>query len=245
MTEMKGEGMTGNLRVFGLVAVAALAMSAIAAPMASATVTPFWFRSDAAAGVSTIIESQQEAGTENIFAFDAGEMHCTETNLSGSQVGGTVTTLTLRPSYQGCIFRSPLPIEIYLNHCGYLFHTDNRTEQGTPGGKFDVEVELECENANEDMTITQISGGVLKCTIHIEQQTLGTGIVLTNAGESATNTEDITADVTFNNIKYTQTEGTGFGKCATTTTTSNGTWTGKETITGKNLNGQQTNIWVE
>jgi hypothetical protein len=48
------------------------------------------------------------------------------------------------------------------------------------------------------MTETQISGGVVKCIVHVEQQNLGTGMVLTNSGNAANNTEDITADIEFN-----------------------------------------------
>jgi hypothetical protein len=236
--------MTRNLKVFGLVAVAALAIAAMTASAASATVTPFWFRSDAGATGVTKLDAVQDTGTTDVFTVDAGEISCTETTLTGEFTGPTATTITLHPTYGGCTFHG-LSATIDVNHCGYLFHTDNRTEAGTPGGKYDVETDVECEHSNEDITVTQISAGVTKCIVHVEQQSLGTGIVLTNAGNAANNTEDITADVNFNNIKYTQTEGSGAGKCATTTTTSNGTYVGKETITGKNANNEATNIWVE
>jgi hypothetical protein len=236
--------MIRNLKVLGLAAVAALAVSAMTASAASATVTPFWFRSDAGATGSTQLDAVQDTGTQDAFTFDAGETKCTEITLTGSFVGSTATTITLKPAYGGCTFHGISGV-VDVNQCGFLLHTDNRTEAGTPGGKYDVETEIECANANEDITETQISAGVTKCIIHIEQQNLGTGMVLTNAGNPANNTEDITADINFNNIKYTQTEGTGAGKCATTTTTNNGSWVGKETITGKNTANEQTNIWVE
>jgi hypothetical protein len=235
--------MTRNLKVFGLVAVAALAIAAMTASAASATVTPFWFKSDAAATGSTVLSGDQDGGTD-IFTVQAGEVQCTTVSYAGNITGNTVTTVTIKPTYSGCTFHG-LSAEIHTNHCGYLLHTDNRTEAGTPGGKYDVETDVECENANEDITVTQISAGVTKCVVHVEQQSLGTGIVLTNAGNAANNTEDITADIDFSNIKYTQTEGTGAGKCATTPTTNNGTYHGKATITGKNTSNESTNIWVE
>jgi hypothetical protein len=124
-----------------------------------------------------------------------------------------------------------------------VLYTDNETEEGTPGGKYDTETEIACPES-KDITVTQISAGVTKCTVHIAPQKLGTGILLTNVGTPPGEKETITGDIEFKNVKYTQTEGTGAGKCATTTTTSNGSWIGKLAITGKNPAKEPTSIWL-
>jgi hypothetical protein len=234
--------MIRNMKVGGLVAVAALAVSAFTASAASAVPTPFWFKTDSAVSGTTTLSGDQDGGTD-VFTVAAGEISCTTVSYSGSLTGNTNTTVTITPSYSGCTFHG-LSADIDVNGCRYVLHTDNRTEVGTPGGKYDAETTIECDTG-KDITVTQISAGVTKCIVHVEPQNLGTGIVLTNAGNAANNTEDITADIEFTTVKYTQTEGTGAGKCGTTSTQNGGHYVGKATITGKNTANESTNIWVE
>jgi hypothetical protein len=231
--------MACNLKIIGIVIAALFACSAMTV---SAAGGPFWFESDADPGVFTDLNGELDPGASDVWTVDAGEISCTNISYSGRMEDNTETTMTLTPSYGGCTFHG-LPATIDVNGCAFVLHTWLVIKEGTPGGEYEAGTVIECP-VGKDITVTQISGGVKKCTIHIEPQNLGEGLILTNAGEAGAQTEDITADVDYENIKYTQTEGSGAGKCVTTTTTPNGSWVGKETFKGTNLIGLQTNIWV-
>ena len=225
--------MIRNLKVLALVPVVVFAMSALMTSVASAT-TPFWFNSD---GDWTALSGSQSA-TPDTFTTDAGTLSCTTATYSGSTNATTSTTIKVAPHYTGCTLK-PLPgtATIHMNGCEYEFHTDNETGEG----KRDVETTIGCP-AEKDITVTVVSGAITKCTIHIEPQSLGTGITLTN--EESGGVTRLKAHISFSNIKYTQTAGMGEGKCSTTTTTSNGSYTGSATISGKNTGGEATNIAV-
>ena len=223
--------MIRNLKVFGLALVAAFAMSALVASAASANAAS-WFTSD---GDWTTLSGTQ-GGTPDTFTTHAGTLSCSSATYTGSTSATTTTTMKLAPSYSGCSL-SPLPGHaiIDMNGCEYEFHTDGQeTTGGVPNGKFKTETTIVCptttspSHVTHDITVTVTLTGIPKCTIHIEEQNLGTGIVLTNAGGG------LSAAVSFSNIKYTQTAGTGEGKCTTTTTTSNGGYSGSATISGQN-----------
>ena len=231
--------MIRNLKIFGLALVAVFAMSALVASAASANAA-YWFTSD---GDWTALSGSQGA-TPDTFTTDAGTLSCTTATYSGSTAATTTTTMKLAPSYGGCTLK-PLPgtATIDMNGCEYEFHADGQTTTGgVPNGKFDTETTIVCptttspSHVTHDITVTVVLAGVNKCTIHIEEQNLGTGIVLTNAGGG------LSATVSFSNIKYVQTAGTGEGKCATTSTTSNGGYSGSATISGKNTAAAATTI---
>jgi hypothetical protein len=87
--------------------------------------------------------------------------------------------------------------------------------------------------------------GTTKCTLHVPAQTLGTGLVATNATKG-NGIKDITGHIDFNTSTYTQTGGTGLGACPNlgATETHNGLYEGEATLTGFNTNGGETNISV-
>ncbi len=115
-----------------------------------------------------------------------------------------------------------------MNGCTYVIHTDPLGD--TTNGEYDTNTTIECP-AGKEITIESKIGGILKCTVHIEPQTLGTGIVVTNEGSGTT--ADLLAHVNFSNVKYTQTTGTsGASRCTTTGTTTNGVYKGTTTIKG-------------
>ena len=231
--------MIRNLKIHGLALVAVFAMSALAASAASAN-QAYWFTSD---GDWTTLSGSQGA-TLDTFTTDAGTLSCTTATYSGSTSATTTTTMKLAPSYGGCTLK-PLPghATIDMNGCEYEFHADGQTTTGgVPNGKFDTETTIVCptttiaEHLTHDITVTVTLGTIVKCTIHIEEQNLGTGIVLTNAGGG------LSATISFSNIKYTQTEGSKEGRCTGTPTTSNGSYTGSATISGKNTAAAATTI---
>ena len=231
--------MIRNLKILGLAVTASVAMSAIAAWNASAT-GPYWLN---LGGDWTVLSGSQNNASPDTRGFSAGTLTCTTTTYSGSTSATTTTTFKLAPTYGGCTLK-PLPgtATIHMNGCEYEFHTDGYTTNGA----FDTETTINCptttspSHVTHDITITVVLGGITKCTIHIEEQNLGTGLVLTNEG--ADPNKDFKVHISFSHIKYTQTQGTGEGKCETTTTTFNSTWTGSATFQGKTTGGAATSI---
>ena len=244
--------MIRNLKVFGLALVAVFAMSALVASAASAN-KAYWFNSDTGAADWTKLSGEQIKGTPDTFVVDAGTVSCTTATYAGSTSATTTNTITLAPTYAGCtLFPLPGTAAITTNGCSYDFQADGQTTNGdgTVNGKFDTNTTVVCPttttptHVTHDITVVVTLAGVTKCTVHIEEQSLGTGVTLTNE-TNGSGVKDLKAHISFSNVKYTQTAGTGEGKCATTTTTSNGVYTGGATIEGKNTGNTATSIWVE
>jgi hypothetical protein len=229
--------MTRNLKVLGLALVAALAVGAVGASAALGNAN-YWFLSDASAGATTTFKGEQVVANGDRFVIDGGTFKCEATHYTGTQVGPTVSTITLSATYSGCKF-GPIPITINMGNCHYLIHTD--TNGDTTNGQFDTITTITCTSG--DITITASSAGTTKCITHIPAQNLGTGLVATN-GTTPGGIKDITGHIDFSTITYTQTGGTGLGACANfgSTETHNGVYEGEATHTGFNEAEEPTDI---
>ena len=238
--------MIRNLKILGLVLVTVLALSALIASAASAS-RAYWFNSD---GDWTVL-SGSNIGASSVFTTHAGNLSCTTLTYSGLTSATTSTTIKVLPHYTSCTLK-PLPghATIDMNGCEYEFHADGqRTTESFPNGEFDTETTIVCPtttnpHVTHEIKVTVILGGVTKCRIDIEHQSLGTGVVWTNE-TNGSGVKGLRATFLFSNIKYTQTAGTGEGKCATTTTTKTGSYVGEATLHGKSTGGEATNIWAE
>jgi hypothetical protein len=231
---MEGTKMKRNFRVLGIVVIAAFVISAFAVSMASAeTKDPFWFTSDAAAGVPTTLTDQQVGNF--IFTTDGGEVACSSADLTGSVVGPTFTTITLSPSWSGCSFAG-FPMTIDPMGCVIVYHADEKT---TPSNIYHLTKTIECTGTNE-ITITVKVTGVTKCTIKIPPQNLGTGATVTSGQISGVG--DLTIHFLNSTVQYTEVAGSGAGACKGTTGTSNGKFSGTTTLRGFNPGGVATSL---
>ncbi len=235
--------MIRNLKMLGLALVAVCAMGAVAASAASANAN-YWFTSPEA-NDWTILTGAQPVAFSDQFKVDGvipggpeGVTKCESTAYEGSTTDTTGTTLSLKAAYGGCELEPFGKATVSMNECEYLIHTDPLGD--TTNGQYDTNTTIVCPSGHE-ITIEAKIAGITKCIVHIEPQTLGTGIVLTNATSGGKS--DIHADINFSTIKYTQTTGTsGSSRCTTTGTTTNGVYTGTATIKGFNTALQQVNI---
>ncbi len=240
--------MTRNLKMLGLALVAVFALSVVLgqAAMAEKTVQrPYQFISD---GDWTSLSAAQGAPGD-VFETDAKlPIKCSTAAYSGS-IGETApTTLTLTPAYSGCTFGG-FAADVITTGCSYVIHADQQLGTETEGGAIDWEnkyqttTTIDC-SAGKDITVIATQAGITKCTVHIPPQDMGTGVTLTNE-ETGGGVKDIKSHIEFSNIKYSQTEGTGLGKCATADNTTNGKYVGSNTISGKNTTSENTSIWME
>jgi hypothetical protein len=215
--------MLRNLRVLGLTAITALALSAVGTSTASAA-PQFHFESE-----HTIITGTQTTGLE--WAFDTGTVKCGIANFGGTSPFATTTTITLKPVFENCLIKEgeeeAVEATITLNGCAFLFHLGANTEHftGTMG--------IECPDFPIEIHAPE-------CTITIPQQgNLGT---VTYTNEGAETTRSVVFDVGLAGIHYVE---HGAGCANETQTTNNGTLNGKITVTGENTMGAHRGIWVE
>jgi hypothetical protein len=206
--------MTRKFKTLGLVLVSVLALSAAGASGASAA-TEFHYET------SPVTLTGSQEGESNAFDVQFGEVKCGTAKYTGKTPTGTVDiTVTISVLFENCTFAG-VASTVDLNGCHFLIHLQNVPVP------FRIIIDVVCP-AGQEITVT----GGTKCTLHIPAQTgLGPATV-TNIGAGAT--REVTAALAgIQNITYTQTPGTGVGKCSSITS-STGKYTGTSTFTGEN-----------
>ena len=211
--------MTRNLKFLGMALVAALAMSAVAASLASADEFKSENENTTLTGAQ---EKHLEGGIEknDRFGTDGGVFECTTATYSGTQAVKSATSVKLTPSYSGCSFAG-LSATIDMNSCFYRFTLG----AGTTG-----EADIECTIAGDEITVTVGPVATLRCITHVPPQKIG-GITYSNIGSGTT--REITATINTSTLHYSQTAGTGSGACATADGTTNGSYVGAAKVTGE------------
>jgi len=217
--------MMRNLQILGLTLVAALAIGALSASMASA---------DEFTSESQPVTLTGKSEGSDVLTITAGNTTCKESKYKGTSITPT-TTVSVAPEYplktadgqQNCTSLG-FPAEIDVNGCTYLFHIGSVTA-GT--------VDIVCP-AGKEITIT---ANLIpnKCIIHIPPQTgLGTA-TYSNVGTGTTRELRVEAKLT--NIKYSHTRPlgeVGLGACTAGVGTT-GSYTGKAIVTGEKDNGTE------
>jgi hypothetical protein len=225
--------MIRNLKALGLALVAVFAMSAVAAGAASAE--PYEFHSD---GPFTTLTGTQSGATNDTFTTDGGTVTCNTATYHGQISVEETSTISLAPTYSACTLNPFGSAVVSPNGCTYLIHADTQVGEND----FTTETDIVCPPGQE-ITVVASLFGTTKCTVHIPPQSLGTGITVTNQTTGG-GVSDIQAHISFNNIRYTETAGSGFGACSSTSGTANGTYSGLATISGDNNIGGATDIWA-
>ena len=217
-----------NAKLLGTALLAILALSAVAATMASADE----FHSEKEL---TTLTAKQESGVGgvNILKTTAGSAECKTATFHATVNKKTTTTITATPIYKECTCIG-IVCTVNMNECDYLLHITPANVQ-TQGS-----ADLVCPGVKE---VTLESA---KCIIHIKPQTDLTTITYTNSGVPGGNTREITLDLNITNIAYSHTKvGEGIGSCTSGTGTT-GSLTGKVEVTGEEDSGpNHVGIWVE
>jgi len=204
-----------NLKILGLALVAMLAMSAVAASMASADTFT-------AEKYPVTITGDQDGQTD-VFTTTAGTVSCKKATYVGT-VAAASKEASATPTYSECTGLG-FPVTIDTNGCSYKFTmTDVVTDASTT-----ARVDIVCPGT-EEITVTAKSGATTKCIIHIPPQTTLSHVELSNIGTGTT--REITGNITISGIKYTHTAGTGVGAC-TGGSASNGSYAGRVRLTGE------------
>lgn len=209
-----------NLKILGLALVAMLAVTATAASVASAAKLT-------AESYPATVTGASEAGNEIVVT--AGAVSCPKSTYHGV-ISEPASTLSVTPVFAGCTALG-FPGVTDMNGCTLLLHS--------VGLALGASLDLVCP-AGQEMTVTAISAGTTKCTVHVKPQTGLESITVTPIGSGAT--RELTLDINLAKIQYTHTAGTGIGAC-TSGSGSTGTLTAKTLITGENAGGTHVGIF--
>ena len=170
-----------------------------------------------------------QEGSSNTFDVQFGEVKCTTAKYTAATELATFTTITFAPTFEGCTLAG-VTTTIDMNGCDYLLHVNNE------GAPYKGPLDIVCE-AGKEITVT----GGTKCTVHIPPQTGLGPITYANIGSGATS--EITVNLSgAQNVTYSQTPGTGVGKC--TAVTSTGKYTGTATVKAETALGSHLGLWV-
>jgi hypothetical protein len=209
-----------NIKILGLALVAMFSMSAVMAVSASADTLK-------AQAYPAQLTGTAEPEFKDVFTTTAGTVTCPDSKYDAT-IGANVLTgasVSVTPTYPatGCTGFG-FPAVIHHNSCSYQF----KVLAGTAGT-----VNLACSGSDE-MTITAVSAGVTKCTVHVKPQTDIPGTVkYTNIAGG------ITLEVNLTGIHYTHTQGSGIGSCPSGTGTT-GSLVAKATISAESDDGKNT-----
>lgn len=213
--------MIRSIKALGLGLLAALAVSAVAAPTASANPK---FHSEFA---GIFLTGGQTGIVANVLTTDLGEMKCNVVNFTGTQAPMTTTTMTLKPIYDECQMAGENAV-VTLNGCRYTFHLEEQTEP------VEARMGIECPMGQELEIDTP------ECTITIPPQSPLKEVTFTNEG--AGTTRSVIADLNVSGLHYVE---HGAGCASQKQTTENGTYTGAITVKGEDSEENHVGIWVE
>jgi hypothetical protein len=244
--------MIRSLKILGLLAVAALSMSAMFASAAQAQhqlgvytagLTPETLTA------STIHGAQEGLGSENFFESFGSKVECENSGITFTSTvaakGSTVLTVT--PHYKDCKQGGTQDTVVTMNECDYTFTQPTRT---APTANWTAKVDLFCPVGKKIEVHVYSSNtskgtgplGFVICTLKIypkvgTEQELGGGVTYTpgvNGGK-----DDITVDVDVTGITTTKE-----GLCGHAHTET-GIYKSKVTVTGKDeVNSNPHDVWI-
>lgn len=206
--------MMRNLKVLGLALAAIFAIGALTVAIASAdTLT--------AEQYPVTLTGNQDEQTD-AFTTTQGGVNCKKVTYHGQIVGPT-KEFELAPAINECTFFG-FPGTVHMNGCKYKFTMTQ------PGAAATTSlVDIVCP-AGQEITLTVVSAGTNKCTIHIPPQNGLSHVEWVNIGAGAT--REITGNITISGLRYRHVKGTGLGSC-TSGEAVNGAYQGKIRVTGE------------
>jgi hypothetical protein len=205
--------MIRELETLGLALVAAFAMSAVGAAAASAESFAFHSEVEHTTLLGAGVGTQQ-------FTVDAGSTTCGGVEYEGTVTSQEFTEAALTPKFTSCTVDPAGTADITVNSCRYVLAPVTKS-----GGTYKAKLSIAC-NEGDSVTVAVTLAGVTKCTIHFPPQELGE-VTVSEVSEG-----DIKVAAEIGGIDYSQTAGTGAGKCSQAEGTTNGTFKGEMVLAG-------------
>ena len=168
--------MIRNLKALGLLAIAALALSATFASVAQAEGNKGTFKGGLTPKEwldTTIVGEQVGTAEDNFFEADGTKVECENSGVSfaGTLDGGTQTTLTITPTYTKCK-AGGLPATVTMNGCDYIF-TQPTTIAPLGTGKYTGKADLTCPTSTGPIVHVYLNAAhtINLCTVEIKAGT--------------------------------------------------------------------------
>jgi hypothetical protein len=215
--------MTENLQLLARILVAMLVTGVVVVSMASAQ----QFRSEKSPATLTGVQETGPKGELTRFAA-GGLVECKKVTYGGVMNASPSTTISLVPIFDECTYFG-FPSTVAAHGCQFVIHA--------PLFAFGERMDIVC-GAGKDMTVTFPSTGIVKCIVHIPSQDDLLAVSVSNIGAGPTREATIQTTVT-GELEFSQTEGTGLGKCTTALNTTTGSYSSRAVVTGENLGGSE------
>lgn len=212
--------MSLNRNALWLAMVAAIALSAAAAPQAQAFRTHDFSVWD----TPTIITGQDESGAKPVFSYTGGahSVECGIGKYEGTQKSIFDQSITLTPTFTGCEVDGLVKATVDVNHCAYVLWN----ETDVAGANGDAVVEIECATGSEIWITYETFGW--PCEIDITPKAYR-GVHYTGTVSPTTGKKEITAKLTVSGIIYHEDEVEG-SPCPDPVTKSDGKLSGAFTL---------------
>jgi hypothetical protein len=214
--------MTRKFKLFGVMAMAALALTAVAASAAQAAPA---FHVESAPATLT-----GEQTTTQEFTTNSGIVTCSTATFSGTTTVTETTTQEMTPSYSGCKAFGFLSSTVEHNECKYVFHL-------VAGGvsPFPATVDVVCPGGKAIV----VKSAFTNCVVTVTSQNTLTGVTFTNTGTKTT--RDLDVSLSIEGITYTQ---TGTNCAGGEGTFHNGKMHGAATVKADNSSGVQEGLFI-
>jgi len=210
----------------GIALLLALAVSAIAAP--PATAAKFFVASEQE---HTVISGAQ-LGTAS-FSFDAGKVECKGLTYSGTTSLSLVTEMTVSPQLKECEAAFGKEVAVGMNGCSYRLYATT-IEGATYSGKMDIE----CPEGKK------IEIETLGCTVTLPAQSALSSLTFSNEGKETT--REVIVSFNVSGLKYEEHKGKLSNTCKNETSLkSNGTLSATTSIGGRDTQENHVGIWLE
>lgn len=165
--------MSRKLRIFGLAALAILALGAVSAQAALAAPEFTGFNTNTKVDEASTVTGTQTGEQEYTFSAGGTPIKCKTAGLSGSAAAKS-TSLTVTPSWGGCTSNNGNnPVDVRVNGCEYKFSLTAKVVEDLYEGSFNVV----CPSGKKiEFEVTTEMGAMRKCLDTIDPQ-MGVGPV--------------------------------------------------------------------
>lgn len=137
--------------------------------------------------VPSTVDAAQTVSGPLKFTLLTQSVTCTTATASGTLASGASPTLTLTPSYSGCVMSSTgSPVDVSIGSCAFVLHLGEELEPGA----FKATTDLTCGGGSELKFTVTSSPGTKLCTYRVPAQSGLSTVIVSNMSEASPN--DIT-----------------------------------------------------
>jgi len=212
-----------NIKMFGLLAVSAMALIAFVGTSSASAVSTF-----TSSGAGVKISSSGVPVENHVFTVEGSAVECEEIEFKGETTGASAETQTVTPTYKKCKAFGFANATVTTGTCSFTF------KAATDGAGMATVNLSNCANSTEGIKIDVNAPFVARCIVDVPHQSVASAVSYTNSTPTPS-TMDVTVNVTASGIMNDVTTSTGLCPLKVGTN-STGAYTGKSTVTSADNN---------